>query len=508
MVDRSFEESSVSSKLRRKILLLEINEIPWRVIDKFKNDNRFTNINLFFSKSKNFTTIVTDINQNPPTEKLVHGLSRDNVPVVINSDELSPWVTWPAFHRGMSSKNHKIKFLGQDVSTFQGKPIWQEFLERGHSIGLCGSLQSWPPLNPGDGGFYIPDTFAHNEKCIPEYVEPFQKFNLDQVQKNGLVIREKGSFSPELFGLLTSLPKLGLTANTVLKIVSQIALEVFNKKHIARRPVFQCVLFWDIFKKLYNVNNPPAFSTFFTNHFASLIHRYWCDIFPEDFDGDINTKNKLSHYEIVMYGLKIIDEMLGEVIQFCGINPDIAVVFASSMGQDAIKYTAFEGYSAELENIDKLFSWFNIKKNEYKPQLAMVPQFAIEVLNPKVKEKIVNSVNGCFTVSGNKLFTVEEAGNTLSITIHTPPLCDIEAGEFMYKADDKTRQNISWQESGIIMHKLDAATGYHVPEGIMAFYGRDIKPDDSRKNIELSNCKTILLDLAFERCDEETKCLQ
>ncbi|MBI1857772.1 MAG: hypothetical protein HYR97_01435, partial [Candidatus Melainabacteria bacterium] len=401
--------------LKRKILLLEINEIPWRVIDKFKNDNRFANINYYFSKSKNFTTIVTDINQNPPAEKLVHGLSRDNVPVAINSDELSPWVTWPTFHRGISSKNHKIKFLGQDVSTFQGKPIWQEFLERGYNIGMCGSLQSWPPLNPGDGGFYIPDTFAHDPKCMPAYIGTFQKFNLEQVQKNGLVIRKNQLISKELFKLLCSLPRLGITLKTYFRVIWQLVSESFNKTMVARRPVFQCIILWDIFKSLYSVTNPPAFSSFFTNHFASLIHRYWSNVFPEDFNENINDKNKSSYCETVIYGLKIIDEIIGEVIQFCNVNPDITVVFASSMGQDAIKYTAFEGYSAELENIDKLFNWFNIKKNEYKSQLAMVPQFAIEVLNPKVKEKIVNSVNGCFTVSGNKLFTVEEAGNTLSI---------------------------------------------------------------------------------------------
>src|SRR5690349_12704812 len=113
----------------RPVLLLEINEVPWRMIDRAMANARFGTIRRFFNASKTYTTI-----------------SRDK-------GELSPWITWPSLHRGMSNTEHGIQNLGQDVATFRGTPIWDEYRARGLDIGVCGSLQSWPPRDPGPGGF-------------------------------------------------------------------------------------------------------------------------------------------------------------------------------------------------------------------------------------------------------------------------------------------------------------------------------------------------------------------
>ena len=146
------------------ILLLEINEIPWRLIDRYGNERAFSNISRFLKQAHQFTTVAVD------------------------TGELSPWVTWPTFHRGISNERHGIKNLGQDPATFKGKPIWEEIREQGGSIGICGSMQSWPPIDPGENGFYIPDTFAHDERCYPSYLDPLQAFNLSQVRLNGRVV--------------------------------------------------------------------------------------------------------------------------------------------------------------------------------------------------------------------------------------------------------------------------------------------------------------------------------
>src|SRR6266850_5721358 len=144
------------------ILLLEINEVPWRLLDHYKR--RFAHIEQFLDGAHQFTTLTVD------------------------TGELSPWVTWPTFHRGMNNEAHGIKNLGQDPATFRGKPIWQEIREQGGTIGICGSLQSWPPIEPGEGGFYLPDTFAHDESCFPPALNPIQAFNLAQVRKNARVV--------------------------------------------------------------------------------------------------------------------------------------------------------------------------------------------------------------------------------------------------------------------------------------------------------------------------------
>ena len=102
------------------ILLLEINEVPWRLIDRYIDDPRFPNLKIFFARSAQFTSVAVD------------------------SGELSPWVTWPSLHRGMSNEQHGVLDLGQDPATFRGTPIWKDMRDAGHSIGICGSMQAGP----------------------------------------------------------------------------------------------------------------------------------------------------------------------------------------------------------------------------------------------------------------------------------------------------------------------------------------------------------------------------
>ncbi len=489
---------SEENKLNKKLLVLEINEIPWRLIDRFKNHPKLSNIKKFFEGSKTYTTVITDVKRDLDEAKLVRGKSREGKDIVIDSGELSPWITWPTFHRGISSNEHQIKFLGQDISTFKGKAIWQDFIDRGYNIGVCGSLQSWPPLYPGNNGFYVPDTFAHDERCIPNYLEIFQRFNLDQVQKNGLVVRQKELLSKEFFQLIFLLPRLGITFSTLIQSFTQLLMELTNKNHLARRTTFQCILFWDIFKSLYSVQDPPAFSSFFTNHVASLMHRYWHDIFPEDFK-DFKVIRKSEHLSAILFGLEILDNIFKDAMSFLEKNPDITLVFATSMGQDTIQYSSYEGFSAELENINKLFKIIGINPNDYKPLLAMVPQVAIEVKDPIIRKQINKALNSCFTSSGKRLFSVDEMGNSVSITIHNPTYDDATSEVFTYNLGNNKSKTIEWNLAGIKMHKLDVATAYHTPEGILAIYGKGINPDDSRKKIDLTECKSILLELAFSQ---------
>ena len=146
------------------LLLLEINEIPWRLLDRYRSTAGYGNIGRFFDRAETFTTLTQD------------------------TGTLQPWVTWPSFHRGIPNQEHGIRNLGQDPSTFRGVPIWDEYRRRGFSVGVCGSMQSWPPKDPGPGGFWVPDTFAQDERCIPATVEPLQRYNLNLVRMNGRVV--------------------------------------------------------------------------------------------------------------------------------------------------------------------------------------------------------------------------------------------------------------------------------------------------------------------------------
>lgn len=226
------------------------------------------------------------------------------------------------------------------------------------------------------------------------------------------------------------------------------------------------------------------------------MHRYWHDVFPEEFE-DLYKDKKRENYKTILFGLQVVDKIIEDAMNFCKLNPNIILVFATSMGQGAIKYTLFEGYSAELEDVNKLFQMIGINPSGYKQTLAMVPQVSIEFNSAEVKSQIIEVLNRCHSISGQQLFSVEEAGNTMSVTIHTPPANDIASGVFILRKNNEKEVKIEWDKAGITMHKLEAATAYHIPEGIMAIYGKNIKSNDSREKIKLHCCKSLLLELAM-----------
>lgn len=167
--------------------------------------------------------------------------------------ELSPWVTWPSLHRGMNNTEHNVLNLGQDVKSFKGTPIWEEYRKLGLSIGLMGPLQSWPPQNPGELGFYVPDTFAHDESCLPASLGPLQKFNLSQVKQNGRVVSASVGMKPlEALALFRVMLGAGVRLGTFWEIFVQLIRERRDSKYRARRPMFQTILFWDVFRKFYS----------------------------------------------------------------------------------------------------------------------------------------------------------------------------------------------------------------------------------------------------------------
>ena len=123
----------------RRFILFELNEVPLRVVRHFADRKPGSAFGKVLEKGRHWTTVTPD------------------------QGHLSPWVTWPTLHRGVSSAEHRIAALGQDVSATDRKfpPVWSILAAAGRRIGMFGSLHSYPPPEDLDGyDFYVPDTFA------------------------------------------------------------------------------------------------------------------------------------------------------------------------------------------------------------------------------------------------------------------------------------------------------------------------------------------------------------
>lgn len=460
--------NAVKREAPRPILLLEINEVPWRLLDRYLDHPELPALQRFFAHAQTRTTIAQD------------------------QGELSPWITWPTFHRGIPNSEHGIQFLGQEPASFKGQPIWDIYRAQGHSIGIFGSLQSWPPQDPGPGGFYIPDTFARDERCIPARIEPFQGFNLRQTGANGRVINSKSLYDPSNLKFIFKLPGLGIRARTAVAVLRQLVGERLNRKLLARRPIFQGILSWEIFRGLYDPAHPPAFATFFTNQVAGVMHRYWDHIFPEDFPKDIKVAKSTEHRDTMLFALRSVDQMLEEAMAYCERNPEIIVIFASSMGQGPKVWKRREGYTLSIAKLERLLKACGMAPGDFEELLAMVPQICARIPDPSHRARIETMLGSATTFSGEKLFAVDTRDDRSSITLITPlQRADIECGRFKIGGEMR-----DWNSAGIEVHAVEPGTGYHIPEGSMAIYGRGILPDTSRAPLPATQAKNLILALS------------
>lgn len=447
------------------LLVLEINEVPWRLLDRYIDDPTYPNIKAFFSRANCYTSTAVD------------------------SGELSPWVTWPSMHRGMNNEAHGVFNLGQDPASFKGKPIWQELLDERESVGVCGAMQSWPPVQPGEGGFYVPDTFAHDAACFPKYLEPLQSLNLSQVKKNPRVLSSALPSLAELRQLMSCATRAGIRVRTVFRFIRQLVGERFDRGLVARRPVFQTILFWDVFRKHFNPASPPAYSSFFTNHVAGVMHRYWKDVFPEDFPG---APPSVSREPLMRFALSVLDEMMADVLAWTHTNPELTVVFASSMGQGPVHRDYHEGVELHIVSVDSLLAASGLAKTDYKPLLAMIPQVAAEIPDPNKRAATIKWLGNWCTSGGSPLFDIREVGISVSISTKLPPRTDIERG--VAKSPTST---LSFAEMGLRAVEIDAGTGYHIPEGTFAVFLPQSSSlvDQARRAFPASNFKRWALNL-------------
>ena len=446
------------------ILLLEINEVPWRLIDRYLERPGYPHLREFFARAHQYTTVAVD------------------------TGELSPWVTWPTLHRGMNNEGHGIRNLGQDPRTFRGTPVWQEIRARGGTIGVFGSLQSWPPIDPGAGGFYVPDTFAPDERCIPESLSPLQAFNLEQVRRNARVVDRGIPGLARMAGFARDCLRAGVRVSTLARLAAQLVAERFDRAHAARRPVYQTVIFWDVFRRRFDALRPPAFSTFFTNHVAGVMHRYWRDVFPEDFpqaSGDDASQERL-----MRFALEVLDAMLGDVLEWTRRNPELVVVFAASMGQGAVHRARHEGVELVVEDLARLMASCGLERADYQPLLAMVPQVAVRIADAPRRAAARERLRAARFEDGAGFVRVEENGDTLSITVHTPPLARMASGVVSIGG-----ARLELGEAGIRRQPVEPGTGYHVPEGAFAVYAprAPAPPAPSRWRVDADAVKDWLL---------------
>ena len=447
----------------RPILLLELNEVHWPVLDRIAA--RHGRLAGWLARARSHTTIVS-----PETR-------------------LSPWITWPTLHRGLRASEHGITHLGQDPLTGHGTPLWVECRQRGGSIGIVGALHSWPPGDPGPDGFHVPDTFAASAACWPPELEPLQAMNLALTRESGRVASRRVPMRQALAALPVAL-RLRLPPYVASRAARQLVAERLDLDRRDARPLVQATLFWNVFRRLYaRAGRPLAYASFFTNHVASVLHRHWREAFPEELAPRISSR---VHRDTVERAFDLLAEIVVDALALAQAHPDLLLVLASSMGQAAVHRGAHHGRELAIGDLARLLALAGIPPEAHAPGIAMVPQATTRVGDPALRARVRQELHALRTISGKRFLDVEVRGESVSVTIGTPPRGDVDSGVLV----EHSGAHVRFEDAGIVVHEVARGTGNHVPQGALALAGRGIAPDASRSEIPLESVKGLLLELA------------
>jgi hypothetical protein len=429
---------------KRAFILFELNEVPIRVVRHFAGRHPRSAFARMLDQGRSWDTVTPD------------------------QGHLSPWVTWPTLHRGVSSSDHHIVALGQDVAETDRRfpPIWKLLTDAGRRVGLFGSLHSYPPpANLDFYDFYVPDTFAAGPEAKPAELSAFQSFNLHMVDRSGvnasseLPVKKAASF------LARTVPA-GIRASTLGKIARQVVSERIRRERTGRRRTVQSLLAFDLFAEQLRTKKPSA-AFFFTNHVASSMHRYWPATFTDDYRVTKWRGDWVRRFSGELdYTMGEADQMLGELMSFADRNPEYLVLVSGSMGQAAVDEDDRHVRSQVLlRDLPKFLAQLGVR-GPVERRRTMEPTYTLAFSDEDGAEAFLDAVRHV-RIGGSPVTSRRLDPRGVEFTLGHANLSD---ERLMLMIGNRS---IDLAAAGLANVTIDDEVGsaaYHVPEGMLLVY--------------------------------------
>ena len=450
-----------------KFIVYEVNEVPWPILDLYIKKKPSSCLARLIKEAKSYTTFCPD------------------------TGELHPWSTWPTLHRGVANTVHNITFLNQDLSCAnEYPPLWELIAQANKKIGVCGSLQSYPvPQDLENVSFYIPDTFSPSPEVHPKRYEAAQAFNLLQTARDGAFARET-PFSYYLKSAL-KLPFSGVSLGSLFKAAGHLMRERKNPLYRTRRSILQAPVLFDVFTHALERSPEVSYASFFTNHIAGMLHRYWKYLVPEDFDEPIEDTPKHRFYaNNILKAFDIADQQCEWLYNYSKRN-GYELVIISSMGQEAIAREEYIG-EPRIEDKNKFMHAIGWQET-FEDRLAMQPDFAFELANKEAADKFNGITTRLLSSKGEPVFpTIKKQNNTINLSLK-PPVEVVREQCFFYHDEQGNQKKISLDQAGIDVIHRDQGTAYHQPHGICLWLGNHAPGIGEREEVESTQIAPSIL---------------
>lgn len=429
--------------MRPNIVVFELNEVPWEILDDYVVARPTSSLARVLARSHCYTSMAAD---------------RGN---------LSPWTTWPTLHRGVNDEQHMIASFGQDRRDVdrQFPPIWSLLHDAGVTVGVCGTLHTYPaPVDLDSYAFYLPDAFASEPVAYPPELVDFQRFNLAMSRESARNVDTHIDMRDGIAVFLHS-RRLGIRPTTYAALGKQLLAERRRPAMSNRRRTYQSVLLFDIFARQLT-RSRPRFSTFFTNHLASAMHRYWAAHRPDDYEEfGLGPDWVEAFRDEVLWATGQAADMIERLANYVDANPGSQLWIASSMGQRATMAEALET-QLYLTHPDRFLEAMGLPgRDAWQQRPAMLPHFNL-VVEPEYADALDEALR-----------TVSVGGQALLVKRSDDGFFSIEFGQMNLhdQVDAVTIAGVSRPIASLGLETVEiedrsGTTAYHVPEGILAVY--------------------------------------
>ncbi len=425
-----------------KIILFELNEVPFRVIDYFCQINPHSTLARLMPSLHQYESYSEDVSS------------------------LSPWKTWPTVHRGVIDGKHFLHDFGQDLTEVDKvyPPLWKILTQNGIKSGVFGSLHTYPLPEPLENyTFYFPDTFAAGSECFPDMLSTFQAFNLEMARESARNVSRRVPWKSAM-NVIAKSPDLGLKVSTYGKVGKHLISEWSDGWKKTHRRTYQVVLAFDIFMKQLR-STKPAFVTFFTNHIASSMHRYWAACFPKDYDEFEFPDDWVNTYsKEIDFVMKKFDAMFKALIKFVDRNPEYVLWISSSMGQEATIAKPLET-QLYIKDRDKFMSQLGVEKSHWEAKPSMLPRYNCFV--SEAKAKIFRDNLRSLLVDGAPVEWAEAKKCFFVVKLGHENLYEKSQSVWM------GGREISFDSMGLENTPIEDksnTTAYHIPSGVLLIY--------------------------------------
>jgi hypothetical protein len=427
---------------RTKVLLVELNEIIWNLIDPLIAQGKLPTFALLERGGARAAPMSVDL---PP--------------------QLDPWVTWTTVYTGQRQADHNVYFLEQPPETIRAKRIWELCHEQGLRVGVYGSLCSWPPREIN--GFYVPDTFAQDAATYPASLRPIQELNLTYARSIRLPSDHDGWLFKARLG--AQIGALGLRPKTMARIARQLAEEQVNSGRRWKRVALQPIVNADFFAALYR-SCRPDFATFHTNHVAHYMHTYWKAMDPERFAQPTSEGERRQYGGAIEHGYRTADELLQRMLRL--MDAETTLVVASSMGQRPYTSELRGGKPiSQLRSLDRLLEILGVQ-DRVRALSAMSDQFNLYANSGQTRAELETKLAAAYVDRpGSPLFHLIKLGECVSVSLNSHDrVCEASRIRFPHEAEGRTHRY------GDLVYKTRLVkSGCHDPQGMMILYGTGIR---------------------------------